>query len=137
MNSVPVIIFFSFSFSFLSVDDCGRTSFENHTSGYIFSPNYRPYYQGLKRCNWTIRVRYGNIIKLQFLEFQLKEHPSCSKEYIEVHDGYAGEFKLLGRYCGQRFPSFLKSSSNVLKIMFIGKDQMSVFKFNFSAEKGE
>ena len=135
MNSL-VIIFCSFSFC-LSVDNCGKYSFENHSSGYIFSPNYHPDYQGLKSCNWTITVPYGNIIKLQFLEFQLEEHPSCSKEYIEVYDGYAGEFRLLGKYCGQRFPSFLKSSSNVLKIMFIGNEQMSVFKFNFSSEKSE
>ena len=135
VNSLVIIILLFFVC--LSVDDCGRNSFENHTSGYIFSPTYHPYYQGLKSCNWTISVPDGNIIKLRFLEFQLEEHPSCSKEYIEVYDGYAGEFKLLGRYCGQRFPSFLRSSSNVLKIMFIGKDQISLFKFNFSSEKGE
>ncbi|XP_067041831.1 uncharacterized protein [Acropora muricata] len=113
---------------------CGRSSIENNTSGYIFSPNFRPFYRGLIRCNWTIRVPYGNTMKLRFLEFQLEDHPSCSNDFIEVYDGHAGKFGVLGRYCGQRFPSFLMSFSNVLKIIFIGKAQ-SVFKFHFSSEK--
>ncbi|XP_015772037.1 PREDICTED: uncharacterized protein LOC107350313 [Acropora digitifera] len=123
--------------------DCNRNFSENDTSGYIFSPNhYHHYYfnyyyhhYGHRNCNWTIRAPYGNIIKLRFIEFQLEEHPSCSVDYIEVYDGYYGQFKLLGRYCGQRYPSFLKSSSNALKILFGDKSRMSVFKFFFSLEK--
>ena len=138
---------------------CNRNSSENATSRYIFSPiyyyyyyynryygyygsydqyyNYRYTYRNYESCNWTISAPYGNIMKLRFIEFQLEEHPSCSGDYIEVYDGYYGEFKLLGRYCGQRYPSFLKSSSNVLKILFSDKSLMSVFKLYFSSEKRE
>ncbi|XP_015771320.1 PREDICTED: zinc metalloproteinase nas-39-like isoform X5 [Acropora digitifera] len=132
--------------------NCSRNSSENDTSRYIYSPIYYYYYYdplhdyndyyyfryGLyEGCNWTISAPYGNIIKLRFIEFQLEEHPSCSSDYIEVYDGYYGEFKLLGRYCGQRYPSFLKSSSNVLKILFSDKSRISVFKLFFSSEKRE
>ncbi|XP_044170430.1 uncharacterized protein LOC114974207 [Acropora millepora] len=129
---------------------CRRNSSENDTSRYIFSPiyyyyyydylhdynyYYYVYYYQYEGCNWTISAPYGNIIKLRFIEFRLEEHPSCSSDYIEVYDGYYGKFKLLGRYCGQRYPSFLKSSSNVLKILFSDKSRISVFKFFFSSEK--
>ncbi|KAK2568096.1 Leucine-rich repeat and immunoglobulin-like domain-containing nogo receptor-interacting protein 1, partial [Acropora cervicornis] len=128
-------------------DICSRNSSESDTSRYIYSPiyyyyplyNYGHYYYFgygfYEGCNWTISAPYGNIIKLRFIEFQLEEHPSCSSDYIEVYDGYYGEFKLLGRYCGQRYPSFLKSSSNVLKILFSDESRISVFKFFFSSEK--
>ena len=139
-------------FSFFLSDNCSRNSSENETSRYIYSPIYYYYYYDplhdyndyyyfrygfYEGCNWTISAPYGNIIKLRFIEFQLEEHPSCSSDYIEVYDGYYGEFKLLGRYCGQRYPSFLKSSSNVLKILFSDKSRISVFKLFFSSEKRE
>ena len=150
-------------FLFCLLDNCSRNSSEKDASRYIFSPIYYFYYHYYdyyyyyyhsyeyyyyyyyyyyrygyyKRCNWTISAPYGNIIKLRFIEFQLEEHPSCSSDYIEVYDGYYGEFRLLGRYCGQRYPSFLKSSSNVLKILFSDKSRVSVFKFFFSSEKRE
>ncbi|XP_015778723.1 PREDICTED: membrane frizzled-related protein-like [Acropora digitifera] len=136
-------------FFFCLLDNCSRNSSENDTSRYIFSPlyycyydyyyyhsyNYYYHYRHIIRVTWTISPPYGNIIKLRFIEFQLQEHPSCSGDYIEVYDGYYGELKLLGRYCGQRYPSFLKSSSNVLKILFSNKSLMSVFILYFSLEK--
>ncbi|XP_067040958.1 uncharacterized protein [Acropora muricata] len=140
--------------------NCSRNSSEKDASSYIFSPIYYLYYDYYdyyyyyyhsyeyyyyyyyyyrygyyKRCNWTISAPYGNVIKLRFIEFELEGRPSCSGDYIEVYDGYYGEFKLLGRYCGQRYPSFLKSSSNVLMILFSDKSLMSVFKLYFSSEK--
>ncbi|XP_015770385.1 PREDICTED: uncharacterized protein LOC107348826 [Acropora digitifera] len=136
---------------------CNRSSSENDTLRYMFSPIYYYYYYHYYYyyyyyyssyyyyyyyypnhygcCNWTISAPYGNFIKLRFIAFQLEEHPSCSGDYIEVYDGYYGEFKLLGRYCGQRYPSFLKSSSNILKILFSDKSRISVLKFYFSSGK--
>ena len=133
VNSLVFFLLVEYNFGlflFCLSAGCGRNFFENNTSGYIFS-------EASESCNWTISVPYGNIIKLRFIEFQLEEHPSCSSDYIEVYDGYHGEFKLLGRYCGQRHPSFLKSSSNVLKILYSHKSYMSVFKLYFSSEKSE
>ena len=153
MNSLLIFYWFSIIlFLFFLSDICSRNSSESDTSRYIYSPIYYYYplynyghyylyhyfgYGFYEGCNWTISAPYGNIIKLRFIEFQLEEHPSCSSDYIEVYDGYYGEFKLLGRYCGQRYPSFLKSSSNVLKILFSDKSLMSVFKLYFSSEKRE
>ena len=156
MNSLVNLYWFSIILFILFClsDNCSRNSSENDASRYIFSPiyysyydyydypsyyyyNYKYYYGYYKRCNWTISAPYGNIIKLRFIEFQLEEHRSCSGDYIEVYNGYYGELKLLGRYCGQRYPSFLKSSSNVLKILFSDKSLMSVFKLHFSSEKRE
>ncbi|XP_015771735.1 PREDICTED: uncharacterized protein LOC107350035 [Acropora digitifera] len=70
--------------------NCSRSSSENDTSRYIFSPihyfyydyydyhsyyHYKYYYRygHQKRCTWTLSAPYGNIIKLRFIEFQLED----------------------------------------------------------------
>lgn len=117
--------------------DCG-TSFTN-SSGYIFSPHFPSYYPPSKRCKWKISVPSGNIIKLKFIEFQLEEHPSCSNDYIEVFDGQVETAQRLGRFCGERFPIFLRSSSNVVEIIFSSNNNItrSGFKLLYTSEKSE
>ena len=85
-----------------------------------------------------IKVLPGNTIKLRFLEFQLEEHPSCYNDYIEVYNG--GTTKaFVGRYCGQRFPEFLQSSSNVMEITFASNENVSSagLKLHYTSQKGE
>ena len=85
-----------------------------------------------------IKVPPGNTIKLHFLEFQLEEHPSCYNDYIEVYDGGSAK-EFLGRYCGQRFPEFLQSSSNVMEITFASNEKVSRagLKLHYTSQKGE
>lgn len=111
-----------------------------NSSGFIFSPHFPGYYPPLTLCRWTIKVAPGKNIKLRFLEFQLEDHPSCYSDYIEVYDGYETKTKkLLGRYCGLRFPDFLESSTNVMLIKFVSNDKVtrSGFKMHYTSEEGK
>ena len=107
-------------------------------SGIILSPHHPGYYPPLMRCHWTINVPRGNTIKLRFLEFQLEDHPSCSKDSLEIYSELKST-KLLGKYCGERFPAFVESSSNVMVITFESNDKITGlgFKLHYTSEKGE
>lgn len=109
-----------------------------NSSGLMFSPRYPGYYPPLIRCRWLIKVSSERTIKLRFLEFQLEDHPSCYNDYIEVYDGGTSR-TLLGRYCGQRFPEFLQSSSNVMEIIFVSDEKITRagLKLYYTSEKGK
>ena len=121
-------------FNFFS-SEC-NVNFAN-SSGVILSPHYPGYYPPVTRCHWTINVPPGNIIKLRFLEFQLEDHPSCYNDFIEVYSGLANARRKIGRYCGQRFPAFLLSSSNIMEIMFVSNEKVtrSGMKLYYTSEK--
>lgn len=109
-----------------------------NSSGLMFSPRYPGYYPPLIRCRWLIKVSSERTIKLRFLEFQLEDHPSCYNDYIEVYDGGTSR-TLLGRYCGQRFPEFLQSSSNIMEIIFVSDEKITRagLKLYYTSEKGK
>ena len=85
-----------------------------------------------------IKVTPGETIKLRFLEFQLEDHPSCEKDFIEVYDGSKTRTPM-GRYCGQRFPECIRSSSNVMEIIFVSDDEVARagLKLHYNSEKGK
>ena len=45
----------------------------------------------------------------------------------------------MGRYCGERFPAFVESSSNVMVITFESNDNIAGlgFKLVYASEKGK
>ncbi len=62
--------------------------------GYIVSPGYPLTYDNSMKASWTIEVESQHYIKLQFLAFDLYEHPllECERDVIAVID-----FNLLGQ----------------------------------------
>ena len=102
----------------------------------ILSPHHPGYYPPLTRCRWTINVPRGNTIKLRFLEFQLEDHPSCLNDFLDIYSGPKPR-KFMGRYCGERFPALLVSSSNAMTITFVsnGKVSGSGFKLHYKGEE--
>ena len=102
----------------------------------ILSPHHPGYYPPLTRCQWIINVPRGNTIKLRFLEFQLEDHPSCLNDFLEIYSGLTSR-TFMGKYCGERFPAFVKSSSNVMVITFESDDKTngSGFKLHYAGEE--
>ena len=107
-------------------------------SGIILSPHHPGYYPPLTRCHWTINVPRGNTIKLRFQEFQLEDHPSCFNDFLDIYSGLKPR-KFMGRYCGERFPAFVESPSNVMVITFESNDNIAGigFKLLYTSEKGK
>ena len=61
-----------------------------------------------------------------------------NNDYLEVYDGGTSR-ALMGRYCGQRFPEFLQSSSNVMEIIFVSDEKITRagLKLYYTSEKGK
>ena len=53
-------------------------------SGTIQSPNYPEPYPHNKRCFYLLSQPVGNVIALQFLDFQVEVHHRCVWDYVEV-----------------------------------------------------
>ncbi|XP_054476004.1 inactive serine protease PAMR1 [Anoplopoma fimbria] len=70
------------------------------------------------RCEWTVRVEGGSSIELRFSQLSLESDPSCRYDYVEVRDGVDLSSPVIGRFCGDRLPPPVKSSGNILHILF-------------------
>ena len=105
-------------------------------SGIILSPHHPGYYPPLTRCRWIISVPRGNTIKLRFLEFQLEDDPSCLNDFLEIYSGLKPR-TLMGKYCGERFPAFVESSSNVMVMTFVSNNKINGlgFKLHYAGEE--
>uniref|UniRef100_A0A8C3R145 Tumor necrosis factor-inducible gene 6 protein n=1 Tax=Cyanoderma ruficeps TaxID=181631 RepID=A0A8C3R145_9PASS len=58
-------------------------------SRHVFkSPGYPNEYENEQICYWHIRVRYGQRIHLQFLEFDVEEDTACLADFLEIYDSY-------------------------------------------------
>ena len=67
----------------------------------------------------------------------MEDHPSCLKDFLEIYSGLKTR-KFMGRYCGEKFPTFVESSSNVMVITFVSNDDTTGlgFKLHYTSEKG-
>ncbi|GAA6218969.1 inactive serine protease PAMR1-like isoform X1 [Lates japonicus] len=70
------------------------------------------------RCEWTIQVPRGSSIELRFSLLSLESDHNCRYDYVEVRDGDDLSFQVIGRFCGDQLPPPIKSSGNVLHILF-------------------
>ena len=79
-----------------------------------------PYsYRSNENCMYKIHAPRTYRIVIYFTLFDLEVSVGCQKDYIEIFDGTKDNEKLLGRYCGGKGPSTIRTNSNVLKMNFI------------------
>nr|XP_012218853.1 PREDICTED: cubilin-like [Linepithema humile] len=95
---------------------CGGTY--TSESGTISSPGHSSVYQPNMECEWKIQLPAGGQIRVSWLRFDLEPSTSCKFDYVEIYDGPNTLSQLLGRYCGLDLPPAIKSTSNILVIIF-------------------
>ncbi|QQP36002.1 Cubilinlike [Caligus rogercresseyi] len=95
--------------------------------GFIRSPGWPNNYAHDLSCEWTIRVSPGHQILLNVTDFDLETHRSCNFDYLEIsmninnvlgysisrNGGYMTS-PLIGRFCSNKIPYTIPSSSNEL-----------------------
>ncbi|XP_076341495.1 dorsal-ventral patterning tolloid-like protein 1 [Tachypleus tridentatus] len=103
--------------------DCNRTIFlqTSHPRDVITSPGYPEPYTKLVECYYNIRAPSGEKINLDFTDFLLEEHESCTFDYLELRDG--DNTAKVKKYCGD-YASKLKhlrhlSTTNEIKLKFV------------------
>ncbi|KAM6943554.1 LOW QUALITY PROTEIN: inactive serine protease PAMR1 [Xenentodon cancila] len=75
-------------------------------------------YPANARCEWTVEVGRDSIVELRFLALSLESDHSCGYDYVEVRDGNDLNSPVIGRFCGDQLPPPIRSSRNVLHILF-------------------
>ncbi|XP_053120680.1 cubilin [Hemicordylus capensis] len=99
--------------------------------GVVRSPYYsRALSQG-KVCEWIISQTEGNVVILNFTDFQIHNITTCVSDYVQIRDGNNVNSPSLGKYCGVNVPSIVQSTQNYLYLKFRAS---SVTNFGFMAE---
>ncbi|XP_056134942.1 inactive serine protease PAMR1 isoform X2 [Lampris incognitus] len=85
------------------------------------------------RCEWRVQVQQGHSIELRFPMLSLEADHNCHYDYVEVRDGASLSSPVIGRFCGEQVPPLLKSSGNMLHILFVsdGYNNFNGFVFTF------
>lgn len=80
---------------FLLGKECGGVFTD---SKHVFkSPGYPNEYENDQICYWHIRVKYGQRIHLQFLEFDVEDDTACMADFLEIYDSYDDVNGFVGR----------------------------------------
>ncbi|XP_071666774.1 tumor necrosis factor-inducible gene 6 protein isoform X1 [Patagioenas fasciata] len=89
-------------------------------SKHVFkSPGYPNEYENDQICYWHIRVKYGQRIHLQFLEFDVEDDTACMADFLEIYDSYDDVNGFVGRFCGDELPDDIISTGNVMTLKFL------------------
>ncbi|XP_045482434.1 cubilin [Harmonia axyridis] len=86
----------------------------------IISPQFEAGSSGSAlTCNWVIRAPPGNLIRVIWVTFQLKQRYICDQENVKVFDNntYSGRGGLIGKYCGNKIPPSFISTSNIVTLI--------------------
>ncbi|KAM8704027.1 hypothetical protein ACLKA7_008617 [Drosophila subpalustris] len=97
--------------------DCkeGECKYEISASfGTIYSPNYPDNYPPNADCVWHFSTTPGHRIKLIFNEFNVESHQECTYDNVAIYDGESELSSLLGRFCGDKIPYPISSTTNQL-----------------------
>ena len=98
-------------------------------SGYIVSPSYPASIYDDTFCTWHITVPTNYIIRLEFQEFRLTDHPTCENCLLEIFDGRDKTAPVIGRFCGDMYPPFVVSSSNHFTIVLHCLENFRIARF--------
>ncbi|NXD96245.1 NRP2 protein, partial [Chaetorhynchus papuensis] len=117
-------------------EDCSR----NFTApnGTIESPGFPDKYPHNLDCIFTIIAKPKTEILLHFLLFDLEHDPlqagegDCKYDWLDIWDGIPQVGPLIGRYCGTKMPSDIRSTTGVLSLTF--HTDLAVAKDGFSAQ---
>ncbi|POI35723.1 hypothetical protein CIB84_000525 [Bambusicola thoracicus] len=117
-------------------EDCSRNF--TASNGTIESPGFPDKYPHNLDCIFTIIAKPKTEILLHFVLFDLEHDPlqagegDCKYDWLDIWDGIPQVGPLIGRYCGTKMPSDIRSTTGVLSLTF--HTDLAVAKDGFSAQ---
>uniref|UniRef100_H3CLG8 Neuropilin (NRP) and tolloid (TLL)-like 1 n=1 Tax=Tetraodon nigroviridis TaxID=99883 RepID=H3CLG8_TETNG len=109
---------------------CG-TWVKEPDGGYFTSPNYPEKYPPDRECVYIIEASPRQCIDLFFDDkYSIEPSWECKFDHIEVRDGPFGFSALIGRYCGQESPAYVRSSGRYLYIKFVADGELEAIGFS-------
>ncbi|MED6263969.1 Neuropilin and tolloid-like protein 1 [Characodon lateralis] len=109
---------------------CG-TWVKEPSGGYFTSPNYPEKYPPERECIYIIEALPRQCIDLFFDEkYSIEPSWECRFDHIEIRDGPFGFSPIIGRYCGQESPAYVRSSGRYLYIKFVVDGELEAIGFS-------
>ncbi|KAG7455460.1 hypothetical protein MATL_G00256910 [Megalops atlanticus] len=109
---------------------CG-TWVKEADGGIFTSPNYPDKYPPERECIYILEAAPKQCIDLYFDEkYSIEPSWECKFDHIEVRDGPFGFSPIIGRYCGQESPSYVRSSGRYLWIKFVADGELEAIGFS-------
>ncbi|KAM8953251.1 astacin-like metalloendopeptidase [Pelodytes ibericus] len=119
-NQAPAFSTFSVAYEAVSY---GQTF--TKSKGILVSPEFsRPYPNNVDAL-WFIIAPPQYKISLRFMYLLVQDSPTCQYDYITVIDGPTKTSPDLGKFCGNKLPSPVMSTGNVMLVQFRSDDQIN------------
>ncbi|XP_059179030.1 cubilin-like isoform X2 [Physella acuta] len=90
--------------------------------GQISSPHYPSIYPGSGFYTWTIITSQDKQLQVTFNEFVLELSQNCRYDFVEIFDGSRDTGTSLGKWCGTSLPPPVRSTGNVMTVVFVTDD---------------
>ncbi|KAJ3583498.1 hypothetical protein NHX12_017172 [Muraenolepis orangiensis] len=104
---------------------------KEQSGGSFTSPNYPEKYPADRECVYIIEASPRQCIDLFFEElYSIEPSWDCKFDHIEVRDGPFGFSPIIGRHCGRRSPSYVRSSGRYLYIKFVSDGELEAIGFS-------
>ncbi|XP_037010866.2 discoidin, CUB and LCCL domain-containing protein 2 isoform X2 [Artibeus jamaicensis] len=101
-------------------DGCGHTVL-GPESGTLTSINYPQTYPNSTVCEWEIRVKMGEKVRIKFGDFDIEDSDSCHLNYLRIYNGIGVSRTEIGKYCGLglQMNHSIESKSNEITVLFM------------------
>lgn len=96
------------------VRQCGGYFY--NPEGEFTSPNYPDNYPSDMYCIWYFKFDWGTRLSVSFAEFNLD--PDCSKDYIQLSQGWLRDAPVSRKFCGSQSPPELHSTESEIRVIF-------------------
>ena len=87
----------------------------------------------MQDCEWVIIFPEAEKIHLEFVAFDLEYGSMCQYDWLEVRDGNASSYPLIGnQLCGDKIPEAIIAKGSTLFVRFSsdGSESKTGFKIN-------
>ncbi|XP_076152014.1 neuropilin and tolloid-like protein 1 [Alosa pseudoharengus] len=109
---------------------CG-TWVKEPDGGQFTSPNYPEKYPAERECIYIIEASPRQCIDLFFDDkYSIEPSWECKFDHIEIRDGPFSFSPIIGRYCGQESPMYVRSSGRYLWIKFVADSELEAIGFS-------
>nr|KAF6477370.1 discoidin, CUB and LCCL domain containing 2 [Molossus molossus] len=85
------------------------------------SINYPQTYPNSTVCEWEIRVRMGERVRIKFGDFDIEDSDSCHLNHLRIYNGIGVSRTEIGKYCGLglHMNHSIESKSNEITVLFM------------------
>ncbi|XP_073985355.1 cubilin-like isoform X1 [Rhodnius prolixus] len=111
----------SFDLTYTATDQgrgCGGRFFND--VGVFTSPFYPSNQRKSTSCRWDITVPVGNVVVIEFQEFDLGPASTCGTDFVTIyeHDAISETDKFRVRYCGPEKPAIFEAKTNSASVVY-------------------